>query len=186
MAKRDVAAAFGTWCRFFDRQPIMAYGAALACVALALALRAALKSVNPNIVPFATLYPALMAAALLGGFGPGMVALLIGVLGAWWFLLPSPGPLLPPSSSQAANLAILTVTGGLLVVLAATFRRAITRLFAGEERLRLAIRSTGLGTWDFDGATGLRRWSDEFRAIIGLDASSPADPRAVCQPDPPR
>ena len=118
-----------------------------------------------------------MAAALLGGFGPGMVALLIGVLGAWWILLPSPRQLLPLSSSQAANLVILTITGGLLVVLAATFRRAITRLFASEERLRLAIRSTGLGTWDFDGATGLRRWSDEFRAIIGLDALSPADPQ---------
>src|SRR6476659_7294000 len=102
MATRNWAVAFGIWCRSFDRQPIIAYGAALACMALALALRAALELVDSNIVPFATLYPALMAAALLGGFGPGMVALLIGVLGAWWILLPSPGQLLPLSSSQAA------------------------------------------------------------------------------------
>ena len=83
MVKRDLATTFGTCCRFFDRQPVIAYGAALGCVALAFALRAALGLVNPGIVPFATLYPALVAAALLGGPGPGMTALMIGVLGAW-------------------------------------------------------------------------------------------------------
>ena len=43
MATRDWAAAFGIWCRSFDRQPIIAYSAALACMALALALCAALN-----------------------------------------------------------------------------------------------------------------------------------------------
>ena len=51
---------------------------ALGCVALALALRTALGLVDPGIVPFATLYPALVAAALLGGLVPGMTALVIG------------------------------------------------------------------------------------------------------------
>lgn len=176
MAKRNLAVAFGRWCRFFDRQPSMAYGAALACVAFALALRAALELVNPDIVPFATLYPALMAAALLGGLGPGMAALVLGLLGAWWFLLPSSWPLLMPSPTESANLALLILTGGLLVALAATLRSAITQLLASQERHRLAIRSTGLGTWDLDGVTGLRRWSREFRTIIGIGASTPADP----------
>jgi len=127
MVKRDLAATFGTCCRFFDRQPVIAYGAALGCVALAFALRAAFGLVNPGIVPFATLYPALVAAALLGGPGPGMTALMIGMLGAWGLLLPSPW-LVPLSQSTVANLAVLAITGGALVVLAATLRQAITQL----------------------------------------------------------
>ena len=80
MPKRDLATAFGRCCRFFDHRPAMAYGAALGCVALALAVRAALMLVEPGIVPFALLYPAFMTAALVGGFGPGMAALAIGLL----------------------------------------------------------------------------------------------------------
>ncbi len=37
-----------------------------------------------------------------------------------------------------------------------------------EERLRLAIEATGLGTWDYDIRSGSRQWSDEMRAILGL------------------
>ena len=174
MPKRDLATAFGRCCRFFDHRPAIAYGAALGCVALALALRAALMLVEPGIVPFALLYPAFMTAALVGGFGPGMAALAIGLLSAW-LPLPSPWSLAPGSPSAVSNLALLAVTGGALIVLAAMLREALTRLLASQERLRLAIRSTGLGTWDFDGMTGSRRWSREFRAISGIDAATPAD-----------
>ena len=38
----------------------------------------------------------------------------------------------------------------------------------GEERLRLAVEATGLGVWDVDVATGARRWSAEYKAILGL------------------
>ena len=132
------------------------------------------------------LYPALATAALLGGPGPGATALVIGLLGSWLFLLSPPWPPLPPSSNAATNLVLLAVTGGMLVLLGAALRTGITRLLASQERLRLAIRSTGLGTWDFDGITGSRRWSGEFRAIMGVDASANADPElfaALIHPD---
>jgi PAS domain S-box-containing protein len=37
-----------------------------------------------------------------------------------------------------------------------------------EDRLRLAVEATGLGTWDIDPAAGRRTWSPEFRRICGL------------------
>ncbi len=44
-----------------------------------------------------------------------------------------------------------------------------------EERWRLAIEATGLGTWEVDGATGEHRWSPEFLTICGLaDDAAPA------------
>ena len=57
-----------------------------------------------------------------------------------------------------------------------TERRAAERAVReSAERLRLAVEATGLGTWDVDPATGLRSWSDEFKAICGLPPEAPAD-----------
>ena len=54
-------------------------------------------------------------------------------------------------------------------------RQAAAALHDREERLRLAVQATGLGIWDFDVATGERRWSDELRAIFGVADDAPAD-----------
>lgn len=51
-----------------------------------------------------------------------------------------------------------------------------TALRENEERLRLAIEATGIGTWDVNAVTGERRWSKEFRIICGLPLDAPADP----------
>lgn len=37
-----------------------------------------------------------------------------------------------------------------------------------EERLRMAVESANLGTWDFDPVTGELIWSDQTRAMFGL------------------
>src|SRR4051812_5353253 len=47
---------------------------------------------------------------------------------------------------------------------------------ASEERLRLAVETTGLGIFDVDPVTGERRWSDEYKAILGLPPDTPPDP----------
>jgi PAS domain S-box-containing protein len=55
-------------------------------------------------------------------------------------------------------------------------RRAEAALRESEERLRLAVEATGLGTWDVDVTAGTRRWSPEFLAILGLPPGTAADP----------
>ena len=47
---------------------------------------------------------------------------------------------------------------------------------ASEERLRLAVETTGLGIFDVDPVTGERRWSDEYKAILGLPPDARPDP----------
>jgi PAS domain S-box-containing protein len=42
------------------------------------------------------------------------------------------------------------------------------QLQQNEERLRLAVSATGLGTWDHDVATGRRTWSGAARELLGL------------------
>jgi PAS domain S-box-containing protein len=51
-----------------------------------------------------------------------------------------------------------------------------SELRRNEERLRLAIEATGIGTWDVNALTGEREWSREFRAILGLPDEVEADP----------
>jgi diguanylate cyclase (GGDEF)-like protein/PAS domain S-box-containing protein len=54
-------------------------------------------------------------------------------------------------------------------------KQAEAALRSSEERLRLALECTGLGTWDIDLRTGARQWSPEMRAIMGISADTPAD-----------
>jgi diguanylate cyclase (GGDEF)-like protein/PAS domain S-box-containing protein len=56
-------------------------------------------------------------------------------------------------------------------------KRAEAALVAMEDLYRLAVGATGLGIWDHDHRTGLRRWSPELRAVLGLDPGAPADIR---------
>jgi len=37
-----------------------------------------------------------------------------------------------------------------------------------EERVRMAVESTGIGTWDFNPLTGERNWSDRAKVMFGL------------------
>jgi PAS domain S-box-containing protein len=53
--------------------------------------------------------------------------------------------------------------------------RAQHALHEAEERLRLAVQSAGIGTWDFDIITGELKWSDRCKAIFGLPPASSID-----------
>jgi len=54
-------------------------------------------------------------------------------------------------------------------------RLANEALRDSNERLRLAVAATGLGTWDIDPPTESREWSAEFKAILGLPADTVGD-----------
>jgi PAS domain S-box-containing protein len=44
-----------------------------------------------------------------------------------------------------------------------------------EDRLRLAVEATGLGTWDFNPVTGELRWDERCKAMFGLPPGSEVD-----------
>jgi PAS domain S-box-containing protein len=44
-----------------------------------------------------------------------------------------------------------------------------------EERLRLAVESTGLGTWDYDPRTDVARWDERSKALFGLPPDARVD-----------
>ncbi len=99
----------------------LGYVFALASLTLAAVLRLALPQVLEEM-PFLSFYPAVVAAAMVGGFGPGMVATLGSILCYFVWFDPTPG------GSFASDLAdwiriVVFLAGGMGVSLLARLQR---------------------------------------------------------------
>ncbi|HWM90004.1 MAG TPA: ATP-binding protein [Thermoanaerobaculia bacterium] len=54
-------------------------------------------------------------------------------------------------------------------------RQAEEALRDSQERLRMAVEATGMGTWDFNPVLGRMKWSDRCKEIHGLPADAEVD-----------
>ena len=72
-----------------------------------------------------------------------------------------------PSKAEDNLLKMVTAFGN-QIGLFVDQRAQEAALQEGAERLRLAVNSTGLGTWDFDPQSGELRWSDFCKAAFGF------------------
>ena len=54
-------------------------------------------------------------------------------------------------------------------------RRIEEALKESEDRFRLAVESTGLGTWDFNPVTGELKWDERCKAVFGLPPDADVD-----------
>lgn len=132
-----------------SRVPVRRYGVAvqlaiaLACVLAALVVRWPFATVLGLTLPFATLFPALLIAAVLGGRTAGMATLVLGGVAA--LVLPGNAP----GWSVAAYVTWL-VTGGSLYLVAVLLRDLVFKtqeqrdaLDAGSARLKTVVREMG-------------------------------------------
>jgi PAS domain S-box-containing protein len=115
-------------------------------VAAGFGLRLALTAwVGPGLPTYVTFYPAVMAAALLAGFGSGLVATAFSGLTAAYWLLPQEG-LAVTSPVDRLGLATFTFMGLFMSVVAEMNRRSRDKVAAydreavlRESRERLAV-----------------------------------------------
>jgi two-component sensor histidine kinase len=82
---RDWAGRLERW----RRLPAISYSIAVACVAVASATRIAIDPVVGDSDPFITYLPAVLIASLVAGFKPGLAAMALSAVSAWYFVLPS-------------------------------------------------------------------------------------------------
>jgi K+-sensing histidine kinase KdpD len=93
------------------------YGFAIAAVLVAFLLRLVLYGDLDNRLPFAFFLPAAMIAAWYGGFGPGMLAAVSGLLLGDYFFLPAHHSYLPLGQPERTAIAVYAVTSTLAVIL---------------------------------------------------------------------
>ena len=161
------------------------YGVAVVAVGLALLLQwllFPLFGVEANASPFMMFFAAVMVAAWFGGLGSGLLATGCSALLSWYFFLSPQHPFAIATLGQGLRIIVFTLEGALISLLAgamqsarrqaeASAQRTVKnqrKLFHNEERLRLALESTGLGTWDYDPASGEVRADDYAKAVLGV------------------
>jgi PAS domain S-box-containing protein len=162
------------WRQRFSSSSLSAHVFALICVAIAVAAIFAFESPGFRIAPYATLFPAILIAAIAGGAFAGITALISGGIAAWVLLLPS-GTILVSQASQITSLILYGVTGLFLILLVVLMRRAAVQLDASREeahdehdRLVAALEASGAGTWRWNIQNDIVEWDDALCRLYGI------------------
>ena len=147
------------------QRPLIRYAFAVGAVAAGFLLRESLTAwVGPGLPTFVTFYPAVMAAALFGGLGPGLVATLLAALVVDYWILEPVGTLAVSSLRDAVGLGVFTCMGVLISTVVHLYHRARRKAAAYDQEV--ALRET--------------RREKEFLANLVENASQPF---AVGYPD---
>ena len=93
-----------------DRKVVQQHGFAVFCVAVATTLRYLLGLLWPDIIVFATYYPAVLLATLVCGVPVGITATLLGAVSAWWLFLPSTHQFLAIEPANTVSIILYTPT----------------------------------------------------------------------------
>ena len=116
------------------------YAIAIALVAIAAAVRLSLDLVTAQTLSFATFYPAVLLAALWGGLGPGILAVVLSTGIGWYAFMPPRWVLKAPTTDTEISIALYALCAALLVWTAVRYREALQKLHDEEERRDLLIR----------------------------------------------
>ncbi|MGO4571318.1 sensor histidine kinase [Microvirga sp. 2TAF3] len=123
----------------------LAYVITTVMVLVGIGVRMALQPFLGDNLLDITLYPIVLMAAVLGGAGAGMFALLLGATVAILFLAYSDTPLF--AASTLADLGLYFFGARLSVLVASALRGTVERLEVAQEKLVAALEASGTGTW---------------------------------------
>jgi PAS domain S-box-containing protein len=142
--------------------------------AASVVLRHALSPILGNANAFITFYPAIMVAAIVGGFGPGILATCLSTLAVDYWLI-SPGVLFTLSNvGDDVSLSLFAFMGVFMSSVAALYHRARQRvaeyerevaLCESEERYRELVQNanSAIIRWRRDGAiTFFNEYAEQF------------------------
>jgi|ERR1700688_47701 len=144
MARREFATGLGAAVRRGLRpHSPAAYAFAILCVAAATALRLATDLIAPNAVPFATYFPAVLVASLIGGVSAGALATLLSGLVAWWIFVPPRYDWFPVSTDQIVSLCLFVAASVVIIWIAEQYRIVMRRLDEEEHYRQVIVDELG-------------------------------------------
>lgn len=153
--------------RLCARSPTVRFGLAAALFLVAFVIPLSLYPLGANF-PFLTFYPAVALAALFFGFGPGVMATLLGAAGALILLPPS----MDGQFGQVLPLLIFVMAGLLVSGLAFSARRQAVKLMAAEQRFSDVAASSADWFWETDREGRLTYVSDNYASLTGNDPAA--------------
>src|ERR1700733_8007536 len=106
------------------RRTVLRYGCALVSIAVAIEVRLLLDPLLGQQIPFPTVLLAVLVSAWYGGFWPALVAVVLGALGADFFLLAPRGSFELAGPDQQVGLALFIFTGLGIALLAGALQAA--------------------------------------------------------------
>ncbi len=120
------------------RRWVLRYGLAFVATAMGFGLRAVLTALAGEGLPtYITFYPLIMAVALLGGVGPGLLATLMTALAVDYWIIPPLHGFAIANLADAVGLAFFTGMGVFMSVFAELYRRARQKAAAHETEIFL-------------------------------------------------
>ncbi len=175
-------------------RPVTGFIAATLIVIAAAVLRFALGGIGVSI-PFLTFYPAVMISGIYGGMRAGLLATMLSALLSHLFFIEPYGLLWVKDTADIVTIIIFISTCILISYISDFMYRSVEKakeaeglarlaeeresaakeIREREERLRLALDSGKLGTWDFDPITGKLDWSERCKEIFGLPPDAQVD-----------
>jgi PAS domain S-box-containing protein len=161
--------------------PAVRYFVAVLAALVATIARSMLDPLWGLKLPLILFFPAVMISGWIGGFGPGLVTTLLGAAATDYFWMAPVGSFAVADSADALALLVFVGVGILMSALNASWRRgalalveseehlkaSLAKAEAAERRLRLALESGAMGTWQWVIRTGELIWSPSLEAIHG-------------------
>lgn len=165
------------------------YGVAVAAVAILLGLRQAMNPFLDDRFPLMLLYPAVFLSAWTGGLGPGVLATLLAMLGAFTLFIEPKGWPLPTDFAQAIAAGLFLGIGALISLLSDGLHRArrdalahAQTLAENDARLHLALDAAVMAESEWDLREGFLKHSPALNRLFGFaDPDRPTDQQLLAR-----
>lgn len=120
-----------------------AFAAAVLCVAAAFVVRLMLDAVAPDAVPFATFFPAILGATIVGGIAAGIVAMVLSAGTAWWGFVPPRFTWDGFSSTHIVDVGLFVIASSVIIWIAGEYRRVVQRIDEEEHYRQVMVDELG-------------------------------------------
>lgn len=138
-----------------------------ACIGLATAVRLLIGQFVPDVIPYATYFPAIAIAALLGGFWPGFATWIISIFAGLFFLLQANG-FAGVSASEATSSVLFAFSSALELLIAAMLRDMLWDARRSEARYRALVEASAQLVSIFDAKGACREAQPGWERLTGM------------------
>jgi signal transduction histidine kinase/ActR/RegA family two-component response regulator len=163
------------------------YGLAIVSVLLAMWARMALTPWLADHSPFSTFFVAVMVTATYGGFGPAMLATLLGAAASLFYFKPPEAEIPGRGVEYLLGLVLYLVSGMVLALLCESLRgarrrsevhaeQAVARQHQLEKEIAQRARTERLNTELYHEVQEANRRKDEFLAMLAHELRNPLAP----------